>query len=57
MEAIFGDAPKRVEKLLIAGRAGKYADERLALAREYDSDVEVRGYDEMAKLALERYAS
>jgi hypothetical protein len=57
MEAIFGEAPKRIERLLIAGNAGKYDRERLALSRSYDSDVEVRGHDEMFGVALERYAS
>ncbi len=57
MEAVFGEAPKRIEKLLIAGNAGKYDHERLALARSYDNDIEVRGYDEMLGAALERYAS
>lgn len=57
MEAIFGDAPRRIERLLVAGRAGKFDLERLTLARQYDSDVEVRGYDEMVNVAIDRYAS
>jgi hypothetical protein len=57
MEAILGESPKRVEKLLIAGRAAHYERERLELARKYDRDVDVRGYDEMLDAAIDRYAS
>jgi hypothetical protein len=57
MEAILGEAPKRVEKLLIAGRADRYDRDRLDLARKYDRDVDVRGYDEMLDAAIDRYAT
>jgi hypothetical protein len=57
MEALFGEAPKQVERLLIAGRADQYDADRLDRARKYDRDVEFRGYDEMLGVARDRYGS
>jgi hypothetical protein len=57
MEALLGEAPKRVEKLLIAGRADRYDPERLDRARKHEKDVEVRGHDEMLGISHGRYGS
>jgi hypothetical protein len=57
MEAIFGEAPRRVEKMLIVGTAANHGREELDRVREYDQDVLVRGFDEMLDTALSRFAS
>lgn len=57
MEALFGEAPERVERMVITGTASRHDRERLDWVKKYDPDVEVRGYDEMFESAVGRYAT
>ncbi len=57
MEALFGEAPTRVERMVITGTASRHDPEKLAWVKKYDPDVEVRGYDEMFEYAVGRYAA